>query len=88
VKEWWERNIPLLAPPQGGVAERLIKIAKLPLTRGRGGFPIESKTAAAARSASAIARSLTSRKTTYGFALSRSRFAPGCVCFGGFATFY
>jgi hypothetical protein len=43
VNELSERNIPLLAPPQGGVAERSIKIAKPPLARGRGGFPIESK---------------------------------------------
>jgi hypothetical protein len=47
VNELSERNIPLLARLQGGVAERLIKIAKPPLTHGRGGFPIESKTAAA-----------------------------------------
>jgi len=43
VNELSKRNVPLLAPTQGGVAERLIKIAKPPLTRGRGGFPIESK---------------------------------------------
>ena len=36
-------NIPLLASQQGGVAERLKKVAKHPLTRGRGGFPIENK---------------------------------------------
>jgi len=54
------------------MAERLIKIAKPPLTRGRGGFPIENQ----------------KENHFYGFALSRSRFAPGCVCFGGCAKFY
>jgi hypothetical protein len=54
-KELSGRNIPLLAPPQGGVAERLIKIAKLPLTRGRGGFPIESKRKTTPAASSSVA---------------------------------
>ena len=44
VNEFGIQQIPLLAPQQGGVAEPSKKVAKHPLPRGRGGFPIDTQT--------------------------------------------